>query len=108
MPTIAAGSYETSTSVSAKSCIEVWFQTLLNILRNIQKKPDKVLDMEEGKAITCINHHRCIMVTGLLSPQLTKRLVSKLPSCLSVGVYLTQAVGQKNTYHMILSHDTIT
>jgi hypothetical protein len=57
--------------------------------------------MENGKGVTCIYYHRCIMIASLLSSQLAKRLVSELPSCLSVGIYLTQVVGQQNTYDMI-------
>ena len=88
-------------TTSSEACHEVWFQEFLDFLWHSQNKSYEVLGVKDCEVSSCIHHHRYIMIPGLLPSQLAQCLVSKLLSCASIGVYLTQIIGQKNTYHMV-------
>jgi len=63
--------------ISGKACHEVRLQTFLNVLWLIQKKPDKELDMEDSVAVTCIHHHRHIMIPDLPPSQASQSSLGK-------------------------------
>ncbi len=72
-----------------------------NILRKPDKNASEISDLKDS-VVVLHKHQNChFMISGLLSCQLSQRLSGKLLSFSSVGVYLTQIVGQQNTDDMI-------
>ena len=66
--------------ISGKACHEMWLQALLNVLWLIQKKPEKELDVKDSIVVTCIHHHRDIMIPDLLPSQSSQSHLGKLLS----------------------------